>query len=131
MPPELRNWLLCDCLLGLLPALLVWFGSWLVGPPVPLVTIIRDGQLYFYCSSLCAVALRDLIKSPVRSTDLTLWVPGLLLAVIFFSYIFALAVQHSRSQERGGLGPRPFDMRVGWTSVIFVIASTALAACRT
>jgi hypothetical protein len=126
LSPELKSWLLCDCILSILPVPLVLFGAWLKNQRIPFVAVIRDGQLYFYCCSLCAVALRDLAKSRVRPPDLLWWQPGLVLAIVVFSYAFAVVVQHSMSLERGAREVRQMDNRVAWTSVIFAIASTVL-----
>jgi hypothetical protein len=59
------SWLLYEAVFPLSPVLLVWGGSsFLPKKKKGLFELIRDGQLFFFCTAMVAVLLRDLGKSP-------------------------------------------------------------------
>jgi len=61
-------WSLINCLIPLLPAIVIWMILWLVTKsgqifrPFSTITgILGDGQLFFYSISLCVATLSDLL----------------------------------------------------------------------
>jgi uncharacterized membrane protein len=61
-------WSLINCLIPLLPAIVIWMISWLVTrsgqifrPFSTITGILGDGQLFFYSISLCVATLSDLL----------------------------------------------------------------------
>ena len=90
----MANWVFYNALLPLLPVPFAWLATWLVGASRKLTAIIRDGQLCFYSTSLCAVALRDLLNlpDPSRTAWFDLYVAGVILCLVPSTFIYGVAM---------------------------------------
>ncbi|SRR5258708_6499638 len=115
-------WLFYNVVLSLLiPVAMVQGISWLLSkpkasPPRTTLTvfgIIKDGQVFFYCTALACVAVGDLSRVP-RGFDITFWVMGLLVIMILSTVCFAVAANSKDVLEEG---------RFGWCSVAMAIAA--------
>lgn len=60
---ELVDWIIFNVIVPLSPVPLVYLGAWLVRAPKRLTTIVRDGQMCFYCTALSASCINDLVKA--------------------------------------------------------------------
>lgn len=75
MQNKIIIWSLINCFLPVLPVILIWFGFWLSTrpdeqfKPVKTITLILgDGQLFFYCVSLFAGTISDLVNEASSKT---------------------------------------------------------------
>ena len=59
-------WLFYNTVIPLLPVPLVLLGSWLIGANRNVLSLLRDGQLCFYCTALSAVAIRDVMLNSAQ-----------------------------------------------------------------
>src|ERR1700737_736545 len=89
----MTNWLIYNTFLPLLPVPLVYFGTWLIGTRKRVMSIIRDGQLCFYCTSLAAVCVNDIFKSSKVHANSTLGfaIAGLILCLILSAFTYGVA----------------------------------------
>lgn len=111
---QFLTWLLYEVVLPLLPVLLIYTGTWMFGQ-ARLFAVIRDGQLCFYCTTIVAVLLRDLVK---KNTAIASLVAVLVILMIFTTFIYGAAVLVER---------KPGDeKKMGWTSILTCIATVLL-----
>jgi len=117
---ELVTWLTYNCLLALLPVLLVGMVLWLSSASVSLAQLVRDGQLFFYAASLSAAAIGDLVKrhtqAPNAQDNFQLWIAAMILCVILATFFFGVAAAAK------GVN----DKRLAWMSYGFTVGCTAL-----
>jgi hypothetical protein len=105
------QWLFFNAAIPLIPILIVWFVSWLLSQPkaVPptntakLFSIIKDGQVFFFCTALTSVAIGDLGKVP-SGFDTTPWVMVLLLIIILSTVAFAVAANNRNALNQDNFG---------------------------
>ena len=87
----LDEWIVYNVILPLLPVPLVYFGFWLLSIKRKVVEIIKDGQLCFFCTTLVAVAIRDLTNA--YTTASIAWpLIGLIFILILSTFVYAVAV---------------------------------------
>src|ERR1700683_279219 len=119
---KLIPWLFYNVVLSLLiPVAVVQGISWLLSKPnsspprntLSLFGIIKDGQVFFYCTALAAVAVGDLRRVPI-GFDTTLWVMGLVVIMILSTVCFAVGANNKDLVE---------EAKFGWTSVAMATAA--------
>ena len=114
----LGPWLLYSAVIPLAPLALVWIGGYLLPKKKqPFFDVIRDGQLFFYCTATIAVLVRDLAKAQVSSAGLAFGFLGLLLLV--FSGLFGVVVMNKDDVDKSN---------VGWLSIFSVIVVILLVS---
>jgi hypothetical protein len=112
------EWLFYNTVIPLLVpvAIVKVFSWWLSRPPkqtLKIFAIIKDGQVFFYCTALTAVAFEDLKRVP-SGFNTTPWVIGLLLILILSTAAFAVGVISKDSVD---------ESKFGWSSVAMVAAA--------
>ncbi len=119
----LLYWLCYNCVLALLPVVLVAGYLWVTKAPVSLMGIVRDGQLFFYCAALAAAAIGDLLLPrhalPISPMGLAFDVFGLVLCIILSCWFFGIS-----SGNKGIVD----DSRLASISYIFTVGATGLVA---
>ena len=114
----LAKWLLYDCTFALIPIAGAWFAAnWILGKRTVPADVIRDGQLFFYCSTLSAAALGDVVTvaNPIPGKDY--WVFGFIVSIIFATLFYGAAFLSEDQNDKD---------RVALSSSIFALAATAL-----
>jgi hypothetical protein len=121
------NWLIYNSVLPLLPVPLVWLGAVLVGGYRTVLSIIRDGQLCFYCTSLSAVAINDIVKSGDihQNSSAILSVAGLILCMILSTFTYGVAVT---APPQSGAPAAQTEFKLGVTSLLTAALTTLIAA---
>ena len=109
------EWLFYNAVIPLLvPVGSVKFFSWLLSKApkkaLEIFSIIKDGQVFFYCTALTAAAFEDLRKVPA-GFNTTPWVMGLVLILILSTAAFAVGVIAKDSVQ---------ESKFGWSSVAMV-----------
>ena len=114
------TWLFFNTVIPLIPVGAVKALSWLTAGSAPgvatrktIFSIIKDGQIFFYCTALAAVAIGDLPKVPI-GFDTTPWLMGLLLVIILSTLAFAVAA-HSTGTLK--------EKEYGWCSVAMAVVA--------
>jgi len=126
---KLIPWLFYNVVLPLvIPLATVKVISWFLSKPsgaaktskaaITIFSIIKDGQVFFYCTALASVAIGDLKRVPA-GFDTTLWVIGLLAIIILSTVCFAAAVNNKDLVE---------ETRFGWCSVTMAITAILAVA---
>lgn len=113
------TWLFFNTGIPLVPVMIVWGISWLTNDSASqktMFSIIKDGQLVFYCTAVTSVAIGDVRKAP-SGFDTTPWIMGLLTIIIISTVAFAVAAHNPQAVREG---------KFGWTSVAMVIAAVLL-----
>jgi hypothetical protein len=96
---EILEWLLYNTVIPLSPVPLVLIGGWLLGRAQHLFAVIRDGQLFFYCTGTIAILLRDLGRK--QGYDGKLVEGTLYVMLIYCAFFFGVAVlNREQVQER-------------------------------
>ena len=114
----LGPWLLYSAVIPLAPLALVLVGGYLLpNKKQPFFDIIRDGQVFFFCTATIAFLVRDLAKTQVSGAGLTFGFLGLLLLV--FSVLFGFVVMNKDDVDKS---------KVGWMSIFSVIGVIALVS---
>lgn len=130
MDENLKNWLEYDCFLAVLPALLVYGFHFLYLAGNKFSQILRDGQLYFYCSALLTTALGDLSRPETPAATLKLvhdWNTGFLMLLLTVSFFFGAGTYYSASQAHTSPSARATtDLKTAQASVIFALSTTLL-----
>lgn len=113
-------WLFYNAVVPLIPIGIVWLISWFLSKsPTTTATvfsIIKDGQVFFFCTALASAAIGDLAKARA-GFDGTYWVIGLLFIVIVSAAAFAAAALAKGNSN---------EDRVGWSSVLAAMATIVL-----
>jgi hypothetical protein len=110
------GWFFFNVAIPLLPVFIVWAASWLTSDRSAnktVFSIIKDGQLFFYCTALTSVAIGDIRKAPTALETLP-WTMGLITIVILSSVAFAIAANNPTAVREG---------KLGWSSIAMVVAA--------
>jgi hypothetical protein len=113
------EWLLYNTLFPLLPVPLVYVGSWMVANRRKWLSIIRDGQLCFYCTTLSAIAIRDFVKMAGQSQSIAIPLAGILFCMVFSIFAYGIAITHADPAN---------DWKLGLTSLGIAVATTVVVA---
>lgn len=112
-------WLFYNTVIPLLPVPLVLLGSWLVGANRNILSLLRDGQLCFYCTALSAVAIRDvMLNSGQEGISIEIPLVGLLFCIIFSTFTYGIAVTHDQAK----------DWKLALTSIFTTIVTIIIVA---
>jgi len=77
------DWLLFNTFLPLMPIPLTKGVLWLCGLKRGWANLVRDGQICFYSTSLCAISIHDFFKLPKSPIN-----AGLVVATLIFFMLF-------------------------------------------
>ena len=115
------EWLFYNAVIPLLiPIAIVKLFSWLLTKapkqPLKIFGIIKDGQVFFYCTALTAAAFADLKKVPA-AFDTSPWLMGFLLLLILSTAAFAVGVIAKETVQ---------ESRFGWSSVAMALMAIFL-----
>src|SRR5712692_2067951 len=96
-------WLLYEAAFPLSPVLLVWVGGRALLPAKKqtMFQLIRDGQLFFFCTASIAILLRDIGKTPPHNAFLFGFLCFLLMV---FGVLFGFVAMNKESIDEKGLG---------------------------
>jgi hypothetical protein len=121
----MAEWILYDVCLSLLPIPLVLLGTWLINTPRGLFAIIRDGQLCFYCTTLGAVAIRDVTKLARPGQPIAVWLAGILFCLILatFTYGIAVTIESSKHEDEH---KATYQFRLGIASLWNAVSTTII-----
>ena len=128
------NWLIYNTVLPLMPVPLVYFGAWLIGTPKRVISIIRDGQLCFYCTSLAAVCVNDIVRSDKVHPNSTigLAMAGLIFCLILSTFAYGVAATSPATTSATPTTPTGVsasdELKLGMTSIAVAIATTVLVS---
>ena len=109
------EWLLYNVIISLLPVGLLLIFGWLIGKFQGLFTIIRDGQLCFYCTTTAASLIEDLSKKGALSGAV---LAGLILLIIFSTFVYGAAVATKGNEAN--------TSKFGWTSLLTCVLTITL-----
>ncbi len=117
------EWLFFNTLIPLSPVLIVKGISWLVsdtGRSKTIFSIISDGQVFFYCTATCSVAIGDFKNVPkdLVGFDPSPWLMGFIFILLLSTVAFTVAALN-RSETKEG--------KFGWSSIAMAIAATVTA----
>ena|SRR5579859_7564906 len=106
MPISLESigeWLLYEAIFPLSPVLLVWLGGRLLpSKKQTMFQLIRDGQLFFFCTALIAILLRDLGK---MQQPVNIGLFGFLcLLLLAFGVLFGFVAMNKNDVDETALG---------------------------
>lgn len=111
------QWPFFNAVIPLFPVAIVWIISWFLSsvgnPAMKVFSIIKDGQVFFFCTALTSVAIGDLGKVP-KGFDNTPWVMALLFIIILSTAAFAAAAQNQAALDQ---------KKFGWCSVAMAVAT--------
>lgn len=127
------EWLAYNSLIPLLPIPLVILGCWAISVSIPWLLLICDGQLCFYCTTLAAATIADLVKTIQKggqgiteeqlakaSANEGIALLGLVICIILATYAYGIAV----TTQAAATGSRN-NWKVGLVAV-FASATTTL-----
>src|SRR5580658_10185787 len=115
---EIIIWLLYEVVLPLLPVGLVWFVGYLIANRKTLFSIIRDGQLCFYCTTTAASLIKDLVAKPVKQAPINGLVTFLIILIIFDTFVYGAAVVTQTNAQN--------TKTFGWTSLFMCFLTICL-----
>ena len=82
-------------------------------------SLLRDGQLCFYCTALSAVAIRDvMLNSAQEGISIEIPLVGLLFCIIFSTFTYGIAVTHDQAK----------DWKLALTSIFTTIVTIIIVA---
>ncbi|ELS05541.1 hypothetical protein Xen7305DRAFT_00052870 [Xenococcus sp. PCC 7305] len=122
---DLLQWLFYNSLIPLMPIPLVWLGAWIIGMDRDWLSILSNGQLCFYCTTMSAAAIRDITtKAPESSQFIGILIGGIIFCMILatFAYGVAATVRQIDDNELST------GHRLAWTSIFAAISTTILVA---
>lgn len=106
------HWLFFNALIPLGPVGIVWGISWLCSdgskPVKRLFSIIKDGQVLFYCTALVSSAMGEQGKLP-KDFDFGPWMMAMLIIIILSTSGFAVAIHDQKAVQ---------ESRYGWLSLM-------------
>jgi hypothetical protein len=118
---ELSQWLLYSSFIPLFPIPLVWLSAWLLGIDRSWATILRNGQLCFYCTTLSATTIRDIItRSPADTSLNSIFIGFLVVIIIFSTFLYGTAVTIVELPSE----QPPQNDRIVWLSIFTAVATT-------
>jgi hypothetical protein len=131
----MTEWLFFSVIMPLLPIPLVLLGLWMCGMSRKISSIIRDGQLCYYCTSLSASTISDLynynkgIPPSAASTAFQLQILffGMMFCMILSIFSYAIAIIFSQT-DNTVVSNESYEGRFALMSLGYVIATTLLAA---
>jgi hypothetical protein len=116
MPP-IVHWLFYDCLLSVVPVGLVWISfNHILGWPKKWADILRDGQLFFYCSTLAAAAIGD-VTAAAAFAFREIWISGLICSLLASSIFYGVALASQDWSDKDKVA------RASW---VFALSATAI-----
>lgn len=137
------NWLFLNTFVpAIIPILLVLLIVWLFRLPAKWASLLRDGQLCFYCTSISTAAISDLVSKDasevsesMASVDMAIF--GILLCMMFSTFAYGVTVLHDQvskedkqinlgSEKSGFLGST--DSRLASISVFVAVVTTVIVA---
>lgn len=111
------EWLFYNTFIPLLPVPLVMLGSWMKGANRHVFSVIRDGQLCFYCTALSAVAIKDILASSSAGLVLIrLPIGGMIFCMILSTFAYGIAVTSDDAE----------DNKLGIISLLASLTTTVL-----
>ncbi len=126
----MAEWLFFNSFLPLLPIPLTKGGLWLFQLNRGWAALIRDGQVCFYSTSLCAVSFHDFLKRRPESEYFDFVMAALIFFMIFSTVIFGIGVVGSAMEgsaaEEGRTTPHISDGRMGLMSLFSAIPPTII-----
>lgn len=126
---DIITWFFYNVLVPLAPVPLVYFGAWLLGAPKRLATIVRDGQVCFYCTTLSAACINDIVNfmdaaqkvgSKPHST-IGIAIAGAIFCIILSTFTYAVA---TIAADRASLDETKF----AGTSLATTVATIVIVA---
>lgn len=114
------EWIFYNVALSLLPVPLIWLALWLINANRSLFLIIRDGQLCFYCTTLSATMLHDLLLLKGQYA-IGLPIVGLVFFMISSTFVYGIAVV-SDNLSQGIIE----EWKLGLISVLAALTTTIL-----
>jgi hypothetical protein len=90
-------WVVYGFLVPLLGIVLIRTGFWILGIAKGFSDIIKDGQLCFFCTTVSAATLNDLLKTPTKANGsiVGFGVAALILCMLLATFIFGVAVNQA------------------------------------
>jgi hypothetical protein len=113
MQNKIIIWSLINCFLPVLPVILIWFGFWLSTKPdeqfkpVKTITLILgDGQLFFYCVSLFAGTISDLVNEAASQTissnnllTIVVLLVGVVGTTLFYGQVIRIKIEQDDNEQ--------------------------------
>lgn len=112
----MAEWFLYSTIFPLSSVPLVLIATKLMGSPKHLFHVIRDGQLYFYCTTLIALLLKEIVNLPSVNG---LVFGFLVLAMLACTFVYGVAVAADSTQPKD-------DRMIAWTSIGAVATVVAI-----
>lgn len=117
---KVTAWLFFNALIPLSPVGIVWGLSWLCSdgakPTKRLFSIIKDGQMFFYCTALTSAAMGE-FGGLAKDFDVNPWVMTMLAIIILSISAFAVAVHDAKAVS---------EKRYGWLSLVMACITIAV-----
>lgn len=128
------NWFIYNSLLPLLPVPLVYFAAWLIGTRKRIMSILRDGQFCFYCTSLAASCINDIFKSgrPIPASQMSVAIALLIFCLILSTFTYGVAatapaiVPMTAESETSAAVSRADEVKLGLASIATALATTLI-----
>lgn len=117
-------WFALNILLPLLPILIVGFYFW--HRELAYAALLRDGQLYFYSTALCAGSMSDLFSKDVKG-DATALFLLLLFLIILSTGAFAIAAICNHASQTNPNQFQLSDPKNAKASIASAITSAIIA----
>jgi hypothetical protein len=127
---EFFQWLLYSTLIPLLPVPLVWLGTWLRGIDRSVFTILRNGQLCFYSTTLSATTIRDiLLRTPAKNHPLSsVFIGVLIFFIILSTFLYGVAATTSQTESEDSSNVNLPNNRLAWISILAAFTTTIMVA---
>jgi hypothetical protein len=113
---KILNWFFFNTVLSMLSVPLVMFAAWMTNKGKKLFTIIRDGQLCFYCTTTIATFLNDANNKGITSNFIMLSIFIFLLS----SFVYGIAAVYGDHDDKN------LEWKMGWTSIGCAATTTIL-----
>src|SRR4051794_15128032 len=121
----LALWLIYNVLLALAPVALVCLFLYVKFGKASFVDVVRDGQLYFFCTALAGSAIGDKAKivgitppAAGAGSIQEFWLVGFVFIILFSAFAFGMSVSLQLSDNR----------RLAGTSAIMAATTAMLVA---
>jgi hypothetical protein len=129
MNSELSHWLYYECFLSLLPITLLWVVLYLIFGSISIVSTLRDGQLFYYSTSLASITLGDMAKlneqkPPIHLPNAEIWTNSFITIIISTAVFYGVAMLAASSKLTHRF--QGADRRIAYFSSSFAIATTVL-----
>jgi len=97
------EWLGYNFFIPLSPLVLVWAGGIIVpSKHKPMLSIIKNGQLFFYCTTILAILLKDIGSA---NHEVSTWIsPIFYFSIIIFSGLFGIGLFLSDDADEIAMG---------------------------